>query len=181
MAAFAAADILGVEKEVISLAISDFFGVKGRMENVPTGRDFSVIIDYAHTPDGLGQVLSAIRSYCKGEILTVFGCGGNRDPSKRPLMGKIAAALSDKVIVTSDNSRNEATDKIIEDILVGIKDDPKVTVIADRREAIRRAISLAKKNDIVLLAGKGHETYQIINGIRYHFDEREEIERFLKE
>ena len=181
LAAFAAADILGVEKEVISLAISDFFGVKGRMENVPTGRDFSVIIDYAHTPDGLGQVLSAIRSYCKGEVLTVFGCGGNRDPSKRPLMGKIAAALSDKVIVTSDNSRNEATDKIIEDILVGIKDDPKVTVIADRREAIRRAISLAKKNDIVLLAGKGHETYQIINGIRYHFDEREEIERFLKE
>ncbi len=181
LAAFTAAVVLGVEVQQISLAISSFLGVKGRMENVPTGKEFSVIIDYAHTPDGLGKVLSSIRSYCKGEILTVFGCGGNRDKSKRPLMGKIAVAFSDKVIVTSDNPRDEAPDKIIEDILVGIQDDPKVLAITDRREAIRKALSLAKKDDVILLAGKGHETYQIINGVKYHFDEREEIEKYLKE
>ncbi len=181
LAAFSAAEVLGVEKKQIALAISCFMGVKGRMESLPTGKEFSVIIDYAHTPDGLGKVLSSIRSYCKGEIITVFGCGGNRDKSKRPLMGKISVAFSDKVIVTSDNPRDEDPDEIIEDILVGIKDDPKVLAITDRREAIRKALSLAKKNDVILLFGKGHETYQIINGIKYPFDEREEIEKYLKE
>ncbi|MBQ7014822.1 MAG: UDP-N-acetylmuramoyl-L-alanyl-D-glutamate--2,6-diaminopimelate ligase [Clostridia bacterium] len=180
LAAFAAADILGVKKDSISRAISTFSGVKGRMERILTDRGFTVIIDYAHTPDGLGKVLTSIRSCCKGKILAVFGCGGNRDKSKRSLMGKIAEALSDKVIVTSDNPRNEEPEKIIEDILVGIKDTSKVLSVTDRREAIRLALSLAKKNDTVLLAGKGHETYQIINGIKHHFDEREEIENFLK-
>lgn len=180
LAAFASANILGIVPETISLAISSFSGVKGRMEKIVTPKGFEVIIDYAHTPDGLGQVLSSIRSYCKGKILTVFGCGGNRDKSKRPLMGKIAVALSDKVIVTSDNPRNEDPEIIIEDILAGIKNNLNVLCITDRREAIRKALSLAKMNDIVLLAGKGHETYQIVNDIKYHLDEREEIKSFFE-
>ncbi len=180
LAAVAAADVLGVEMNKISLSLSSFLSVKGRMETFMTDRGFTVVIDYAHTPDGLGNVLSSIRLYCKGKILTVFGCGGDRDKSKRPLMGKIAEALSDFVVVTSDNPRNEDPEEIIKDILVGIKNSPKVVAVTDRREAIRYALEKAGENDIVLLAGKGHETYQIINGEKYHLDEREEIEKFLK-
>lgn len=180
LAAFAVADVLGVDNDKISLALGSFSSVKGRMETVETGLGFTVIIDYAHTPDGLGNVLSSIRLYCKGKILSVFGCGGDRDKSKRPLMGKVAAALSDFVVVTSDNPRSEDPEDIIKDILVGLKDKTEFVAITDRREAIKYALSKAEKNDIVLLAGKGHETYQIINGVKYHLDEREEIENFLK-
>ena len=180
LAAIAAADILGLTENEISVPLSTFLSVKGRMETVETGLGFTVIIDYAHTPDGLGNVLSSIRLYCKCKILTVFGCGGDRDRSKRPLMGKVASSLSDFVVVTSDNPRGEDPENIITDILVGMKDKTNFAVISDRREAIRYALLKAGKNDIVLLAGKGHETYQIINGEKYHFDEREEIEKFLK-
>ena len=116
---------------------------------------------------------------CKGKILTVFGCGGDRDRSKRPLMGKIAAALSDEVIVTSDNPRNEDPEEIIKDIWVGMKKCNSAVKITDRKEAIIYALSKAKENDIVLLAGKGHETYQIIKGKKCHFDEREVIDEYL--
>ena len=180
LAAIAAADVLGIDEDKISSAVSTFLSVKGRMETVDTGLGFTVIIDYAHTPDGLGNVLSSVRLYCKGRILTVFGCGGDRDKSKRPLMGKVASALSDFVAVTSDNPRSEDPEKIIEDILVGMKGKTNFTAITDRREAIKYVLGMAEKNDIVLLAGKGHETYQIINGVKYHLDEREEIENFLK-
>ncbi len=180
LAAIAAADVLGLTESEIFAPLSTFLSVKGRMETVETGLGFTVIIDYAHTPDGLGNVLSSIRLYCKGKILTVFGCGGDRDRSKRPLMGKVASSLSDFVVVTSDNPRGEDPENIITDILVGMKDKNNFAVISDRREAIRYALLKAGKNDIVLLAGKGHETYQIINGEKYHFDEREEIEKFLK-
>ncbi len=180
LAAFAAAETAGVSESEISLALSTFLSVKGRMETVETDLGFTVMIDYAHTPDGLGNVLSSIRLYCKGKILTVFGCGGDRDRSKRPLMGKVATALSDFVVVTSDNPRSEDPEKIIADILVGMKGKTDFIAITDRCEAIKYALSKAEKNDIVLLAGKGHETYQIINGVKYHFDEREEIENFLK-
>ena len=180
LAAFAAVDSLGLDSSEISAGLAGFSSVKGRMETVETGRDFSVIIDFAHTPDGLGNLLSSVRSFCKGEVLVVFGCGGDRDKSKRPMMGRIAEALADKIFLTSDNPRNENPQEIIDDILRGMKNSSKTRVFVDRREAICTALETAKKNDVVVLAGKGHETYQIINGEKKHFDEREEIENFLK-
>ena len=179
VAAYATACLLGVSDEEISRALAVFSPVKGRMEKIETNRDFSVVIDYAHTPDGLGNVLSSLRLICKGKILTVFGCGGDRDRTKRPLMGKIAEALSDIVIITSDNPRNEEPEEIINDIWVGIKNSASVIAVPDRREAIKYALSHAEKDDIILLAGKGHETYQIIKGKKYHFDEREVIEDYF--
>ena len=179
LAAYTISSLLGLSDHDISHALATFLPVKGRMEKVETDRGFTVIIDYAHTPDGLGNILSSIRMCCKGKILTVFGCGGDRDRSKRPLMGKIAAALSDEVIVTSDNPRNEDPEEIIKDIWVGMKKCNSAVKITDRKEAIIYALSKAKENDIVLLAGKGHETYQIIKGKKCHFDEREVIDEYL--
>lgn len=158
-------------------------GVKGRVEVVPTpGKDYTVLIDYAHTPDGLENVLRSVRDFCKGRLISVFGCGGDRDPMKRPIMGKIGVELSDIAIITSDNPRTENPMAIIEDILKGVKPEfGEYIVMEDRRKAIRYAMDIAEKNDIIVLAGKGHETYQDIGGQKHHLDEREEVAAHLKE
>lgn len=180
VAAYIACTLLGLSDDKILLRISDFSSVKGRMERIKTPKGFTVIIDYAHTPDGLMNILNSIRLICKGEILTVFGCGGDRDKTKRPLMGRIAQELSDKIIVTSDNPRSEDPNGIIGDILSGITEDSSVSVIPDRGSAVRYALSVAGEDDVVLLAGKGHEVYQTVKGVDYHFDEREIIENYFR-
>jgi len=181
--------VLGIARELgISLAdcahaLKTVQGVKGRIEVVPTpGTPYSVLIDYAHTPDGLENVISSVQGFCKGRVITVFGCGGDRDPIKRPIMGHIGVSLSDIGVITSDNPRTEKPSAIIEDILKGVKEeDGEYIVVEERREAIRYAMDIAKKDDIIILAGKGHETYQEINGVKYHLDEREEVAAHLPE
>lgn len=173
---------LGIDFQQAVEALHTARGIPGRIEVVPTGTDYTVIIDYAHSPDGLRNILESLREICGGgRILTVFGCGGDRDKTKRPQMGRIAQELSDVCIVTSDNPRSEDPDAIIRDILAGMeRDDAHVVVEPDRTAAIGRALSLARAGDIVLLAGKGHETYQILNTGKIHFDEREKIREILK-
>ena len=153
------------------------------MEVVPTPETpYSVLIDYAHTPDGLENVLRSVRDFCKGRLIAVFGCGGDRDPMKRPIMGQIGVKNADFSIITSDNPRTEAPMAIIADILKGITPEMgEYTVIEDRRKAIRYAMDIGKKDDIIVLAGKGHETYQEIDGHKYHLDEREEVQSYLSE
>ncbi len=168
-------DITDIEKGLV-LAKS----VKGRIEVVHTNTPYTVIIDYAHTPDGLKNIISAVRAFAKARVITVFGCGGNRDATKRPKMGRIAEELSDIAIVTSDNPRCEEPDSIIEDILKGMKRDNHITV-TNRREAIRRAMEIAQGDDIIILAGKGHETYQEIDHIKHDFDERVVVKEILAE
>lgn len=174
---------LGISLEDCAGALASAEGVKGRVEVVPTpGMPYSVLIDYAHTPDGLENVLSAVRGFCKGRLISVFGCGGDRDPMKRPIMGKIGVELSDIAVITSDNPRTEEPMAIIQDILNGV--NPELggyIVIEDRRKAIRYAMDIAKKDDIIVLAGKGHETYQDIGGQKHHLDEREEVALHLQE
>jgi UDP-N-acetylmuramoyl-L-alanyl-D-glutamate--2,6-diaminopimelate ligase len=141
-----------------------------------------VLIDYAHTPDGLENVLSSVRGFCKGRLIAVFGCGGDRDPIKRPIMGGIGVRLSDIAVITSDNPRTEDPMAIISDILKGVTEEfGEYTVIEDRRKAIRYAMDIAGKDDIIVLAGKGHETYQEICGVKHHLDEREEVAAHLAE
>ncbi len=172
---------LGIDyKDVIS-AISKSAGVKGRIEVVPTDTDYTVIIDYAHSPDGLENIISSLREIAKGRVVTVFGCGGDRDKTKRPKMGKIAAELSDFCVVTSDNPRSENPSAIIKDILAGMQDvSTPYEVVENRKEAIRWAMEHARPDDIILLAGKGHETYQILPSGTIHFDEREVIAEILE-
>ena len=174
---------LGISLENSAEALAKAKGVKGRIEVVPTpGKPYSVLIDYAHTPDGLENVLSSVRDFCKGRLISVFGCGGDRDPIKRPIMGKIGVELADFAIITSDNPRTEDPLAIIDDIVKGVDDSmgPYV-VVPERRTAIRYAMDIAQKDDIIVLAGKGHETYQEIHGVKYHLDEREEVEAHLAE
>lgn len=172
---------LGISLEETADALATAKGVKGRVEVVPTpGKPFTVLIDYAHTPDGLENVLSAVRGFCRGRLISVFGCGGDRDPMKRPIMGRIGVELSDHAIITSDNPRTEDPLKIIADIVAGVSGGD-YEVIPDRRAAIRRAMDMAKENDIIVLAGKGHETYQEIMGVKHHLDEREEVAAHLTE
>ena len=167
---------LGIDLETAIEALRTAQGVKGRVEVVPTpGKDYTVLIDYAHAPDGLDNVLRSVRGYCKGRLISVFGCGGDRDATKRPVMGKIGAELSDLAIITSDNPRTEKPMAIIEDILAGISNQSNCLVEENRRKAIRMAMDLAKKDDIIVLCGKGHETYQIIGTEKTHLDEREEV------
>ena len=181
--------VLGIAKQLgISLndcaeALKAVEGVKGRIEVVPTPETpYSVLIDYAHTPDGLENVLSSVKDFCKGRLIAVFGCGGDRDPIKRPIMGEIGVKLSDIAIITSDNPRTEDPMAIIEDILKGVKQEyGEYIVMEDRRAAIRYAMDIAEKDDIIVLAGKGHETYQDIGGHKYHLDEREEVAAHLQE
>lgn len=171
---------LGISFENVLMAISKSQGVKGRIEVVPCDRDFTIIIDYAHSPDGLENIITALREIAKGRVVTLFGCGGDRDKTKRPKMGKIAAELSDYCVVTSDNPRSENPSAIIEDILVGMKGiKTPYKVVENRKEAIAYAINNAQKDDIILLAGKGHETYQILPTGTIHFDEREVVAEIL--
>ena len=141
----------------------------------------TVIVDYAHTPDGLKKVLQSIKKLCKGKLITVFGCGGDRDRGKRPLMGSIAEEFSDQLFITSDNPRSEEPQKIINDILMGIKKREKITIEIDRFKAINESIKFANKKDIVLIAGKGHEDYQILNDKVINFDDRKIACKLLKE
>ena len=174
---------LGISLADCAEALKTAKGVKGRVEVVPTPQtDYSVLIDYAHTPDGLENVLSSVKDFCKGRLIAVFGCGGDRDPIKRPIMGEIGVKLADIAIITSDNPRTEDPDAIIADILNGVKDEyGTYEVVCDRRKAIRYAMDIAEKDDIIVLAGKGHETYQEIHGVKYHLDEREEVAAHLEE
>lgn len=161
-------------------ALAGARGVKGRVEVVPVPADYTVLIDYAHTPDALENILTAVRDFTPGRLICLFGCGGDRDRSKRPVMGSIAAALADAVVVTSDNPRTEDPQEIIRDILEGLgADGAPCEVVPDRRAAIRHALGMAKAGDVIVLAGKGHEAYQEINGVQNHLDEREEIAAFF--
>ena len=174
---------LGISLAQCAKALETSRGVKGRIEVVPTPEtDYSVLIDYAHTPDGLENVLTSVKDFCNGRLIAVFGCGGDRDPMKRPIMGEIGVKCADIAIITSDNPRTEDPDAIIEDILKGVKPEyGYYKVVCDRRAAIRYAMDIAEKDDIIVLAGKGHETYQEINGVKYHLDEREEVAAHLEE
>ncbi len=183
LAVIACCETLGFKAEKVIRELNKMQGVRGRAEVVPTGRDFTVICDYAHTPDALVNVLSAIKSSAQGKVKCLFGCGGNRDATKRPLMAKAAAENADFLIVTSDNPRNEDPEDIIGDILKGLDGESTPYVkITDRREAIHWAVKNAEKNDIIVLAGKGHEDYQILaGGVKIHFDEREVVAEALAE
>ena len=171
---------LGVDPEVIRESLAEVGGVKGRAEVVPTNTDYTVMIDYAHTPDGLENILKTVKEVCEGRVICVFGCGGDRDRTKRPKMGKTAAMYSDIVIVTSDNPRTEDPDSIIDEIIPGVTEIKKDYIrVTDRKEAIFKALETAKKGDIIVLAGKGHETYQEINHIKHHMDEREIVNEYF--
>ena len=174
---------LGIPLEKAANSLKDAEGVKGRVEVVPTpGKPYTVLIDYAHTPDGLENVLSSVKDFCRGRLIAVFGCGGDRDPIKRPIMGEIGVRIADIAVITSDNPRTEVPGAIIEDILKGVPADAKNFVaIEDRRKAIQYAMDIAEKDDIIILAGKGHETYQEICGVKHHLDEREEVAAHLNE
>ena len=178
LAATAAGLSIGIPLTSIVKALQDFPGVPGRLEKIENNHGIHVFVDYAHTPDALKNVLTALRALNPKKIITVFGCGGNRDKIKRPLMGQEVARLSDLSIITSDNPRTEDPRQIIQEILAGIKTGG--IVIPDRREAIELAIKKANPGDVVLIAGKGHETYQIIGTEKIHFDDREVAREALK-
>ena len=181
LSALSAALALGIAPEKAAASLATARGVKGRAEVVPTpGKDYTVLIDYSHTPDSLENILKTVREFARGRVIAVFGCGGDRDPIKRPIMGKIAADLADLVVVTSDNPRTEDPMAIIDQILVGIpQDQTPTTVIENRRQAIRWAMDNAQAGDVIVLAGKGHETYQEIGHEKFHLDEREEVAAHL--
>ena len=172
---------LGMSLEQACEALASASGIKGRAEIVPTGRDFTVMIDYSHTPDSMENILRTVRGYAKGRVIGLFGAGGDRDKEKRPIMGRIAQEGCDLAIVTSDNPRSEEPEAIINDILAGMDSKARPKVIPDRREAIAWAVKNARKDDIIVLMGKGQETYQEIRGVKHHLDEREEVARALAE
>ena len=174
---------LGIDLTDAAKALTKVQGVKGRIEVVPTpGKDYTVLIDYAHTPDGLDNVLRSVRDFCKGRMIAVFGCGGDRDPIKRPIMGRIGVELSDIAVITSDNPRTEEPAAIIRDIVAGVNPSMGTyEIIENRVKAIQYAMDIAKKDDIIILAGKGHETYQEIHGVKHHLDEREVVAAYLME
>ncbi len=177
----AAGRALGVSLSDCADAMTDAKGVKGRVEVVPTDGDYSVLIDYAHTPDALENVLKTLKPLTRGRLIALFGCGGDRDRGKRPIMGRIAAENADFCIVTSDNPRTEKPEDILNDILEGMKESPTpCIVICDRVEAIGWAIDNAGSGDVILLAGKGHEDYQEVGHEKHHMDEREIVANCLK-
>lgn len=183
LAVFGATVLLGKKEEDVLVALSTLKPVSGRFETVRSPQGFTAIVDYAHTPDALVNVLNAIHGVLegKGQIITVCGAGGNRDKGKRPLMAKEAAKLSDRVIITSDNPRFEEPQEIINDMLAGLdKEDMRKTLsIVDRREAIKTACMLAQPGDVILVAGKGHENYQDVKGVKHHFDDKEVLSEFI--
>ena len=152
----------------------------GRSELVDNNKELTIMIDYAHSPESLESILRVVKSYTRGKVISVFGCGGDRDTRKRPIMGEISGRIADFTIITSDNPRTEKPEEIVSQIEKGIKKTKgNYTVIVDRIEAIKEAIKMAKKNDIIILAGKGHETYQEINGEKFPFDERTIIKEII--
>jgi len=176
MAAVGAAIAEKIDPAVIEKALLNFTSVPGRFELVKAGQDFSIIVDYAHTPDGVENVLNTARRIAKKKIIAVFGCGGDRDRTKRPIMGRLAAELADVVIATSDNPRSEDPAFILSEVEAGVKEtigDKHHECIIDRREAIFRAVELAETDDIVIILGKGHEDYQILKDKTIHFDDKE--------
>ena len=182
LAVYGAACLLGKRPEEVLTVLSTLRPVNGRFDALHSSKGYTAIVDYAHTPDGLENVLSSVKGYCKGRLIAVFGCGGDRDPVKRPIMGRIGVEIADYAIITSDNPRTEEPGKIIQDILKGV-DSAKnnYEVIENRPKAIQHAMDIAKKNDIIILAGKGHETYQEICGVKHHLDEREIVAAYLEE
>ncbi|MCF8010636.1 MAG: UDP-N-acetylmuramoyl-L-alanyl-D-glutamate--2,6-diaminopimelate ligase [Clostridiales bacterium] len=181
LAAFAAGKAEDIDFSVIKNALEKIQGVPGRFQLINRGQDFGIIIDYAHTPDGLQNIFYTAGEFVKGRLITVFGCGGDRDSTKRPVMGKIGAEFSDVLIVTSDNPRTEDPEKIISDVVEGIKEmgNANYIIITDRRSAINYAVDTAESGDVIIIAGKGHEDYQEINGQRFHFDDHEEVIKAL--
>ena len=175
----------GLSMEEIVKGLATFTAVPGRFELIEEGQDFAVVVDYAHTPDGLENILQTAKKIVENRILVVFGCGGDRDATKRPIMGRIAAQFGDRVFVTSDNPRTEDPVQIVKDVEVGVReglhDDVTYEVIVDRREAIHKAIAEATTGDVVIIAGKGHEDYQILKDETIHFDDREVAREALKE
>ena len=176
---YGAAVMLGADRDEILRVMSGLHPVNGRFEAIRSPKGFSAVIDYAHTPDALANVLQAIHDVIgkNGRIITVCGAGGNRDKGKRPLMAQEAARQSDQVIITSDNPRFEHPEDIINDMLAGLNDEQRAKTlhITDRREAIRAAAAMAQPGDVILVAGKGHEPYQEIEGVKHHFDDHEEV------
>ncbi|MBP9031949.1 MAG: UDP-N-acetylmuramoyl-L-alanyl-D-glutamate--2,6-diaminopimelate ligase, partial [Dysgonomonadaceae bacterium] len=185
LAVYGASRLLGLDEEDVLKTLSVLKPVAGRFQTLHSPKGFTAIVDYAHTPDAITNVLNAIHEVLdrKGSVITVVGCGGNRDKTKRPIMAREAVRLSDKVIFTSDNPRFEEPEDILNDMLAGLSEEEKADTltIVDRREAIKTACALAKKGDVVLIAGKGHEDYQDVKGVKHHFDDREEVEKIFKQ
>lgn len=180
LAAIGAALQLGVSMDVIIKALEVIKGAKGRFESVVSDRGYTAVVDYAHTPDALENVLITAKEFKPNRIITVFGCGGDRDKTKRPMMGKISGELSDFTIITSDNPRTENPTQILSDVENGVKQtNGYYEIIEDRKDAITKALGLAGKNDIVIIAGKGHETYQIIGNEIIHFDDMEIVQEYV--
>jgi UDP-N-acetylmuramoyl-L-alanyl-D-glutamate--2,6-diaminopimelate ligase len=184
LAAYAAAVALGVPQRKLVEGIENLKTVRGRFEQIVSPEGWTAIVDYAHTPDALENCLRAVHDILPkesgGRVITVFGCGGNRDRGKRPQMARIATELSDITVITSDNPRNEDPQFIINEIMVGVVKGKEVHTEIDRRKAIRMALGLARSGDVVVVAGKGHEIYQVVGTTKNHFDDREEIEGFLR-
>lgn len=173
---------MGIETADIKAGINNIKGVPGRIQNIPNDKGFNVIVDYAHTPDGLENIINAVREFTKGRIITVFGCGGDRDRTKRPIMGRIVAELSDIPVITSDNPRSEEPEAILKEIEVGVKPvTGRYEMIVDRKSAIKKAIQIAEKGDSIIIAGKGHENYQILKDRTIHFDDAEVAAEILGE
>jgi UDP-N-acetylmuramoyl-L-alanyl-D-glutamate--2,6-diaminopimelate ligase len=185
LAVYGTALLLGIGEDEVLRQLSLLQPVAGRFQTIRSPKDYTAIVDYAHTPDALTNVLNAIHEVLgkSGRIITVVGCGGNRDRTKRPIMAREAVVLSDKVVFTSDNPRFEEPEAILQDMIDGLTEEQKneVITIIDRREAIKTACALAQRGDVILIAGKGHENYQEIKGVKHHFDDKEEVEKiFLK-
>ena len=181
MGAIGVALSIGWTLDSIKGGLENMMSVSGRLEPLPTGKnEFTVLLDYAHTPDALENIIKTVRGFATGRVVTLFGCGGDRDRAKRPIMGEIAGRYSDFLVVTSDNPRTEQPEAILNDILEGVKKSGcENVVIENRREAIQYVLDNARKNDIIILAGKGHENYQEINGGKHHFDEKEIVAEIL--
>lgn len=180
LAAIATAIVLDVDATAITMGIAQLQQVPGRLERIDQGQDFYVFVDYAHTPEALEQVLRTVRNETSGRFISVFGCGGDRDRGKRPVMGRIATTLSDYTVITSDNPRTEEPQRIIDDIVAGVERSRPYTTIVDRRQAIAHALAMAQPQDTIVIAGKGHEDYQIIGRTRHHFDDREVVREALR-
>ncbi len=172
---------LKVNLETIKSGLESVEGIPGRMEKIEVGQDFNLLIDYAHTPYALEGLLKTVRRLTPGDLFVLFGCGGDRDQGKRPQMGKVASLLADRVFLTEDNPRSEDPEKIIDQIMQGIKNKDKVEIIIDRKEGIKRALNMAKKGDSLVLAGKGHENYQEKKGRKFHFSDKETVLEWLRQ